>query len=489
MRYNKLVQKNKITEVFPMNIISHFYKLLENSFNSFLKNHFLESNFWFKSSDFNNYISFMNDIDSFNYSFITNAIRLYFEYMDDVFFHSSYRKSFCKSKGFYKRTIMTLFGEITFKRRYYFDKNTNEYFFFTDLFLNLPKRKYFDPFVCAEVCNAAASTSYSKAGKIVSKKIGKQINNLINITRASARNIVLDFPIQETMNIDKEIKRVEKLSIMLDEKFVGSQFNEGKNHMIKAAVIFEDTELVYHNKRKPNSMNRYRLVNSHACASIEDNLLIDTLNYIYYNYDIFHLKELDFMGDCALWIKNFPKSEWFKFHENLKIKFGMDGFHFSQALENLTTTNNQDVYDALYEYVLFNKKEDFTRLVNEFLDLNPERKETIEIKRDYILNNWNARQTYQNTPYMKCSMESHISHIFADLFTSRPKAYSQKGLKQLLKLRLLRINGINIKEQYLNRYRKEEKIINISNEIYRKQTYETNYYHKKLKLIYGNQSI
>ena len=167
----------------------------------------------------------------------------------------------------------------------------------------------------------------------------------------------------------------------------------------------------------------------------------------------------------------------------------MDGFHFSQALENLTTTNNQDVYDALYEYVLFNKKEDFTRLVNEFLDLNPERKETIEIKRDYILNNWNARQTYQNTPYMKCSMESHISHIFADLFTSRPKAYSQKGLKQLLKLRLLRINGINIKEQYLNRYRKEEKIINISNEIYRKQTYETNYYHKKLKLIYGNQSI
>ena len=57
-----------------MNIISHFYKLLENSFNSFLKNHFLESNFWFKSSDFNNYISFMNDIDSFNYSFITNAI-------------------------------------------------------------------------------------------------------------------------------------------------------------------------------------------------------------------------------------------------------------------------------------------------------------------------------------------------------------------------------------------------------------------------------
>lgn len=51
---------------------------------------------------------------------------------------------------------------------------------------------------------------------------------------------------------------------------------------------------------------------------------------------------------------------------------------------------------------------------------------------------------------MKCSMESHISHTFADLFTSRPKAYSKKGLTQLLKLRLLKINNKNIKELYLN---------------------------------------
>ena len=68
----------------------------------------------------------------------------------------------------------------------------------------------------------------------------------------------------------------------------------------------------------------------------------------------------------------------------------------------------------------------------------------------YILNNWKERQTYQNNAYMRCSMESHISHIFADIFTSRPKAYSKKGLKQLLKLRLLKVNKQNIKELYLN---------------------------------------
>ena len=454
-----------------MNILSQFYNFLEENFNSFLKIYFFESNYWNKSSSIDNYINFMTDLDSFNYSFINNVIKLYLEYIDDVFFRTKYRKSFCKSKGFYKRTILTLFGEVTFKRRYYFDKNTNEYFFFTDLFLNIPKRKYFDPFVCSEICNESASFSYSKAGQIVSQKIGKRINNLLKISRASARNIVLSFNISDNID-EKEIKRVERLSIMLDEKFVGSQFNNEKDHMIKAAVIFEGTELAYKTKTKPNSMKRYKLINSHTCASIEDNLLNDVVNYLYNNYDISSLKEIDFMGDCATWIKSFPNTKWFQFNNDLKIKFGMDGFHFSQALKHLTTSQNQDVYDALYEYVLFNKKDEFIRLTNEFLELNLDRQETIELKRDYILNNWEARQTYQNNPYMKCSMESHISHIFADIFTSRPKAYSKNGLAKLLKLRLLKINNVNIKEEYLNTYRKTSIKENQSNELYRKQTYE-----------------
>ena len=146
-----------------MNIISHFQEILKENFNKFLINYFNNSNFWNKSSDINNYINFMTDLDSFNLNFITNVIKSYFEYIDDMFFNSRYRKQFCSSKGFYSRTILTLFGEITFKRRYYYDKKVKDRFFFTDLFLNLPKRKYFDPFVCSEICNEAASSSYSKA--------------------------------------------------------------------------------------------------------------------------------------------------------------------------------------------------------------------------------------------------------------------------------------------------------------------------------------
>ena len=123
------------------------------------------------------------------------------------------------------------------------------------------------------------------------------------------------------------------------------------------------------------------------------------------------------MGDCANWIKSFPRSHWFEFSSSTKIKFAMDNFHFKQALTLLTTQKYQEVNDALLEYINSNNKDDFNMLVEQFKDLNPDRIEIIENKQNYILNNWKERQTYLKNLYIKCSMESHISHILADLFT------------------------------------------------------------------------
>lgn len=433
-----------------MNIITKLNELITKNFNKFLTNYFNNMNYVDKKGAFSNYYNFINDLDSFNDSFIKDIIKSYFQYIDECFFNSSYRKKLCKSNVFYERkNFVTLFGEITFKRRYYYDTTSNEYFFFTDLFLGLPKRKHFDPFVCAEICEQATTESYSKTGKIIANKIGKRISNNININRATARNIVLAF--NPEYNEINDLKRVEKLFIMLDEKFIGSQFNEGKDFMTKTSVIFEDYEKEYSYKKKETSKTRYKLVNPHACASIDNTLLEDTIDYIYNNYDVNHIKEINFMGDCAKWIKEFPKSNWFKFTSDTKVQFAMDNFHFKQALINLTTKKNNDIYEALLESVNSNNKKDFKLLIEQFKDLNQDRIETIENKEKYILNNWKERQTYLNNKYMRCSMESHISHILADLFTARPKAYSKKGLNHLLKLRLLKVNGTDIKKLYLNK--------------------------------------
>lgn len=458
-----------------MNIISRFNDFLLKSFNNYLKKYFSSNNFLAKLSDFNNYFSFINDLDKFSLDFITNILKSYFEYIDECFFNSSYRKNFCSSKGFFvRKNFVTLFGEISFKRRYYFDRNTNEYFFFTDFFLGLPKRKHFDPFVCAEFVASSASESYSKTGQIVADKIGLRTSIKPNISRATVRNIVLGF--DPTINEEFEEKRIERLFVMLDEKFVGSQFNNGKDHMIKAAVIFENTELEYKYKKNNNSINRYKLVNKHTCANLDNELVLDVANYIYNHYDTDYLKEICFMGDCAKWIKNFPKSYWFKFNKDIINSFSMDGYHFSQAINQITTTKYPKERDTLLDLVMNNDKELFKDYCLNFMDNHIERTQTIINKMEYILNNWNERQLYQNKPYLKCSMESHISHIFADIFTARPKAYSKKGLEKLLKIRLLKENDYNLKEIYLNSFNKNQVIKNntIDDLKYEKFNYHTN---------------
>ena len=432
-----------------MNMITYFNDLVTKNFNNYLKKYFNSIDYTNKNGNFINYYNFINDLDSFSDTFMKDIIKGYFEYIDECFFNSYYRKKYCNSNGFYERkSFVTLFGEISFKRRYYYDNNTNEYFFFADLFLGLPKRKHFDPFVCAEICDQSTTESYSKAGKIIANKIGKRINNNVVINRATARNIVISF--NPEINEEYELKRIEKIFVMLDEKFIGSQFNDGKDFMTKAAVVFEGAKSEYKCKKKDNSKIRYKLINPHACASIDDELLDDTINYIYNHYDVDYIKEINFMGDCAAWIKNFPNSHWFKFNPDTVVRFAMDNFHFKQALTQLTTKKYQEVNDALLEYINKNNKKDFNMLVEQFKELNPLRTETIESKQNYILNNWKERQTYLENPYLKCSMESHISHILADLFTARPKAYSEKGLRKLLKLRILKVNNVNIKGLYLN---------------------------------------
>ena len=69
-----------------------------SKFHEFLETYFWEYDFWFKFLPIDNYTNFMTVLNSFDYSFMKNDIKFYFEYMNEIFFRTSYQKSFCKSK-------------------------------------------------------------------------------------------------------------------------------------------------------------------------------------------------------------------------------------------------------------------------------------------------------------------------------------------------------------------------------------------------------
>lgn len=461
-----------------MNIIQDLIENVKRNFEESVKIYNLKDLISNKMvNSFNNYLSVIKFIDTVSLNFSTDLYIMFLENLDNAFFKSDYRKKHCKCICFNERTLVTFWGTITYKRRRYYDSFKNKEYYFVDNLLMLNKNKNFDPFVCAKICEESSHSSYAKAGRTVSELIGKRLKfnddaNKYLINRASARNIVMNFIIPSIPY--NEPKDIDILYVMLDEKFVHSQFNDGKDFMVKAAVVFEDVREVYKYKKKENSKVRYKLLGKHIFASIDNDLSTQVYDYIYYSYNTENIKQIVFMGDCANWITSFTSS--FKFHKNLEIIFSIDGYHYVQALQHICTEKYSDLYlSSLKEVIKNNDKLSFISLCNSISEIEPHRKETIDIKMNYILNNWDYIQNYYYNVHMKCSMESNISHCFADIFTSRPRAYSEKGLRQLLKLRLLKVNNYDIQKIYFEVYSNVSKNNTVDSSLFHTEE-STSYY-------------
>lgn len=163
------------------------------------------------------------------------------------------------------------------------------------------------------------------------------------------------------------------------------------------------------------------------------------------------IKNIYVMGDGASWIKNLRQH--FVVNNTTNVTFNLDKFHFKQAIHHIGQKKEIEYY--LTNYVINDNKIAFKECCEALIESYPYRIDTIKEKEEYILNNWiYINNLYKNK--LKCPMESQISHTLAYLFSSRPKAYSKKMLKKILKLRLLYRNKNNIKLLYLNNYNKKD---------------------------------
>jgi len=448
-----------------MNILSKIIESVTNNFHQTISDYHLQELFNQGAVNcFNHYINMVECIDQVSTNFSTSMYIEFINKIEEAFFNSSYRKKFCEVINYNNtRNLWTLFGNVVFKRRYYYDKHKKRKFYFVDEILMLPKSLRFDPFVCAKVCEVSSHESYAKAGRTVSELIGRRLKfyddpDRYIINRATARNIVLRFKIP-TIPYTLKQETPKKLYLMIDEHYVPSQFNGGTDFMVKAAVVFDNVVSVYKYKKKKDSKNRLRLTGKQVFASIDGDLQKQVMDYIYYTYDTDIIEEIVFMGDCHPWVKTFHHG--FKFHPKLKITVSIDGYHYAQALEHICTTKYNHFLEPLREVIKNNDKQGFINICNVLKDYSPHRIDKIEEQQNYILNNWQYIQTYYHKVFVNCSMEAQVSHVFADIFTSRPRAYSKHGLRQLLKLRLLKANNIDIQKTYFQVLNKEYEHKNI----------------------------
>lgn len=454
-----------------MNIISNNYtkvlkEMIFNKFSGNLKNLLNKKECTNKVF---NYVTLLSNLDESLCQIAKDSLITIFETIDTSYCNSLERKSKYYIKAHHPRTILTIFGEITFYRTFYSNKNNKGSFCYLDRFLGLKKNDYFDPYIKATIIEYAANNSVPTVCNMINEFIGNRIklsNKIKYLNRQTVRNIILNSKLSTPQN--KQLNTPETLYVIADEKWIHTQNNDNQNVMVKSIVTFDGI----------NSKPRRNLNHKRIFAGFKgNNFLEDALDYLYYTYNLDKVKNIYVMGDGAKWIRKLTGH--FKYSKETNVIFALDKFHFKQAIHHICL--NKDFEKYMTSYVINNCKTSFIEMCDELIKSFPHREETINNKKEYILSNWkNILNLYKYQ--LSCPMESQISHNLAYLFTSRPKGYSLKMLNKLLNIRLLFKNKENIKLLYLNNFNKDTIIE------YKKQTLNLDIHNNSSKFDHSYQN-
>ena len=367
---------------------------------------------------------------------------------EEIIFELDERKeefeSLCKSG----RTLISIFGEINFKRRYYEDKKTEEKVYLLDEAMGIKPNKRLLKNVLERLIDRAVDTSYEDAGN--SAAYG------VKISKQEVKNEI------ESLDLNKDFypevnekKKVENIYVIADEDHV---------HLQKGGIEEPRIVVVYDGIEKKG--NRVTLKNKRHFGGIYkrkiDDLWEEVADYIEKSYDTDYLKTVYILGDGGSWIKT--GLEWL-----IKSKFVLDEYHLKQAVNGIVGMEIKNKKKEIVEkkeklrktlrdldFELF--KEMSCEIINNETEKSKKRRKTQLM--NYILNNIEGiKNLYSKENELHgCSTEGHVSHVFSDRMSSRPMGWTSTNVNNMSKLRLLKADNISIKEIL----EKQENVVDIT---------------------------
>ena len=130
---------------------------------------------------------------------------------------------------------ITLFGELTFKRRAYVDKSGRNHFYYLDSLLNISPRVVFDNNVINELLFLTGNhTSYPIIGQILGQYIFKNDFSKDKdkyISRATIANYIKRFDINSIFPLKQN--KVKDIFIELDEHYIPIQRPKNSPYPVK----------------------------------------------------------------------------------------------------------------------------------------------------------------------------------------------------------------------------------------------------------------
>lgn len=438
-----------------MNIISqNFKEMLKNKIKIIISTNlykyidFVIDNLSLVDNNNCNYFNFINLLDSSIKNYILNIISSTFEEFDLQLRNSLERKNrYYINKSNVPRSITTIFGTVYFKRTLFKNKFSNKYVFLLDKCFDLPKYDHYDPIIKSIAINNTFNTSQAQAARDISfitNGLSYFIDKdkIFNIPRQSVYNWLKKWKVPNIT--PKSINTPETLYVMADEKYIGSQDTD-KDIMIKCFVTFEDVINV--------SKNRNLLSNRFVFSTCSNKPWKVFMDQIALRYDFSKIKNIALLGDGGKWIKS-GISE-LRLDSCNMVKYYLCQFHFKQAIHHITTDKTKR--NILIRIFKNYSKKKFIDASNIILKYHKEREKTIKKKVEYIISNYSYIKNMLNFN-IGSSMESHISHLIASFFASRPKGFSTNNMDKYLLLNDYKNNNINIFSLYLKTHNSKHSI-------------------------------
>ena len=358
------------------------------------------------------------------------------ETIDITLFESQTRKREYETKDLRKRTLLTDYGNIEYYRRYYRNRQTKEYVYLTDEKMGIEKNERIMKDVQSNIIELAHDISYMKTGK---KVVGSEIISPTTVMKKVR---------QEELKVEtkEEKKEIKRLYIEADE-----------DHVSERGSNIGMPKLIYVHEGNYKKGNRNILKNVHYIGCLGKNsedLWIEVAEYIDKKYDVGSLEKVYICGDGARWIKE--GLNWIE-----KSVFVLDRFHLLKYINQATVDFPEYRNKLWYSINMF----DPISVDNIFKEIikkttNETRKEKVKFSRKYVMNQWPGIEIYETDgKYLKgCSAEGHISHVYADRMSSRPRTWCDDGIDKMSRLRTFVSNGGNIYEELIKRKKVNTKL-------------------------------
>lgn len=450
--------------IIPQDIINEAKNLLEKTFLLEATSLFRDfmNQLFYSYSEFK-YTSIILSFTKKIHEIIIRVLKSAIKTIDNLFAKSDYRrKNFYINKQNINRTIVDCYGELSFNRTYYTDKNKENGFFMIDKLFGFEQYKTYSQLVRSLLIKEATNTNVNKA---CSNSLVYNFNILDSL---KTKNDINSIPRQTVYNWIKQliipkvnykpIETKETLYVMADEKWIHEQIRlnkldlseKEKKHYImsKCFVIFTDIS---------RKNNRSKLLNRHVFITSSKTPWKDLMDEICKIYDFEKIKTINLLSDAGNWI--IAGTSELKLYSHNNVVVNTCEFHVLQKINR--STHDQELRNKLTD-VIYNKKnkKEFQEMMDKIIESAEKqtRKDKINEYKNYIIKHWNSILN-MSTCKIKSSMESHISHCVAEHFGSRPKAYSKDNIENYLKLEEYKQNGINILDLILKCINKSEDYI------------------------------